>query len=193
MDKKRFFSLFLMVILPIHVWSLVVSFNNLQTVIHRSTSVFDGIGYTAYALLQALLEGTALFLLLAVLSYLLPKKWPVDLKRVQLVMLGWVVFFWAAFAQLYKYWLVNWLKSAIDYFLLWLSYRKAFNPVVLVLIFVVLLASVIVPAWLVWRKPRVRTWCLGLFDRLSILSILYLALDFAALFVILYRNLWVLI
>ena len=127
MSRNRLSTLFLMCAFPIHLWSLVVSFSNLEIIIYRSTNVFDGIGYIAYTLLLALLESALLCLLLWLLSFLLPPQWEEDTRLVTLVLIGWVMLVWAALGQFYQFWLSSRLTEFIDYIFLWLSYRRAFN------------------------------------------------------------------
>lgn len=193
MSRNRLSTLFLMCAFPIHLWSLVVTFSNLETVIYRSTNVFDGIGYTAYSLLLALLESALLCLLLWLLGYLLPHRWDEDKRLAALVLVGWVMLAWAAIGQFYQFWLSARLQDSIDYVFLWLSYRRAFNPVALVLIFAVLASSVVLPIWLASRNKRFTTFMLRLFERISLLSWIYLALDALALIIVVFRNLWVLL
>ena len=193
MNKKDLFTLFLMVIFPVHLWSFFASLYNMETVVTRSTSVFDGVGYAAYALLYALFESTLLFLLMAVLGTLLPRRWPAEVKLVQLSLLSWVISLWAAFGQFYRYRLYGWLKAPIDYLFLWLSYRRMFNSVLLGLILGFIIISVALPIWLLRRRPEMKSWWLKVFDKVSILSMFYLMLDLCALLVVVFRNLWVLL
>ena len=193
MTKNCLLTLFLMCIFPIHLWSLVVTFSNMETVIYRSTNPFDGIGYAAYALLLALLESLLLCLLLWALSYLLPKRLPQDTRLVQMVVVGWVILLWAALGQFYLYWFHDWQRELIDYIFLWLSYRRAFNPVALALILLALAVSVFTPVWLFGRKEKFTSVIRQLFERISVLSWIYLVLDVIALGVVIFRNMVVLL
>ncbi len=193
MTKNRVLTLFLMCVFPIHLWSLVVTFSNIETVMYRSTSVFDGIGYAAYALLLALLESALLCLLLWALGWLLPQRWPQERRLVQLTLIGWVILVWAALGQIYTFWFAEWQREFIDHLFLWLSYRRAFNPVALLLILLALAGSVFFPIFLFNRKQKFTPPMAKLFERVSLLSWLYLALDALALVVVFFRNLWVLL
>lgn len=185
--------LFLMCAFPIHLWSLVVTFSNIETVIYRSTNVIDGIGYAAYALLLAFFESVLLCLLLCLLSFLLPRRWGEDVRLVQLTLTGWVMLAWAAMGQFYQFWFSPSQRDFIDYVFLWLSYRRAFNPVALALIFLTLVGSVALPIWLAARNKGFTSNMTRLFERFSLLSWIYLALDALAFVMVVLRNLWVLL
>jgi hypothetical protein len=193
MKKGQITALFYMCVFPIHLWSMVVVFNHIESVIYRGTNVFDGIGYASYALLLALFESVILCLFLLLLGFLLPKHWPSGTRLVQLTLVGWVMLGWAAGGQSYQFWFSSWQKAFIDHVFLWLSFRRIFNPILLVVIFLLLLASVVIPLWLPLRWPGFRSWVTSLMEKLSILSIFYLGLDFLALLIVIFRNLWVLV
>ena len=193
MKKDKLAALFMMCVFPIHLWSLVVVFNNIESVIDRGTNVFDGIGYASYASLLALFESAVLCLLLYLLGFLLPRKQSGETRLVQLSLLGWVILGWAAFGQLYQFWLYPWQKIFIDHVFLWLSYRRIFNPIFLALFAVVLLASIVLPLWLPGRSPKFTSWMIKVIDKVFILSIFYLGIDFLALIIVIFRNLWVLV
>lgn len=191
-SKKNLLSLFLACIFPIHLWSLVIIFRNLENVITRTTNVFDGFGYASYSMLLAFFECTVLFLLVWLLSALLPRQWPEQVRLAQMVWLAWLIPGWAAIGQLYPYWFYPWQKGLVDHFFLWLTYRRAFYPVVLLLSILLLLSSVVWPFWLLFKSEKFQTSLLHFLDRIKILSVFYLALDALALLLVIFRNVWVL-
>lgn len=192
-DKENLSSLFLACVFPIHLWSLVIVFRNIENVITRSTNFFDGLGYASYSLLLALFESVLLFMLLWLLSALFPKRWPQEARLLQLVWLAWVMPAWAALAQLYQYWFYPWQQKLIDHFFLWLTYRRAFNPIVLVLILLLIVVSVAWPLLLLLKNKRFMQILHKLIERVKILSYFYLVLDAMALLLVIFRNVWVLL
>ena len=182
-SKSGLWTLFLVVAFPIHVWALILIFRDISWVTER-TNLWDAIGVAAYGLLIAFVESVFVFLVAVLLSFLLPKRWS-EQKRVVLIgLLFWVVAAWGILAQLYfilEAQLPDWVIQTMT------SYP---HPVRLLygVILVLVVPTVLLPVLAVikWEKFTKGMW--DIFERVATLGVLFLVLDFAALVIVIIRN-----
>ncbi|MGD8454930.1 MAG: hypothetical protein PVF83_01005 [Anaerolineales bacterium] len=150
------------------------------------TNVGDAVGFWGYALLFALLESIIAWVFLLLLNFLLTKQWE---RQIRMAVLGSIVFIvaiWAVLGQMY--FLVG--RGTPEYFLkfaigtghpLWVLYGIALTSIT---------GSVIFPVVLLTRYPDIREKLLAAFDRIAVLSGLYLFLDFIGIAIVVARNLF---
>ena len=94
-------TLFLIVAFPIHAWSIFMVLQDFQWVMERTVSIWDGIGYASYSLTFALFESVVIFIIVWLLSLLLPSQWKSNkiIAGMGTVMVS--VSIWAILNQLY--------------------------------------------------------------------------------------------
>ncbi|HET6847017.1 MAG TPA: hypothetical protein VFH29_09295, partial [Anaerolineales bacterium] len=91
-------SLFLMSALLQHAWTIILAFNDLGWLTDR-TNAWDAIGVLCYGLLFALIESAVLFLVFAILGFLLPRRWEPERRIAALGCLVLVLSLWAIISQ----------------------------------------------------------------------------------------------
>ena len=68
------FKFFLISMFPIHIWTSLMVFNDLEFLAERTT-MWDSVGYASYSYLIALTESVLVAFILWGVSFLLPKRW----------------------------------------------------------------------------------------------------------------------
>jgi len=188
MIHKRFswrglWTLFLVVAFPIHVWAFFMFFEDYAWITRR-TNAWDAVGVGAYGLLFAFAESLFVFLCAVLLSLLLPDKWP-ESKRIALVgWLVWVTAFWGILGQLYFIWNLP-IPDLIYRFL-----RSQAHPARIVygIWFLPVLITILLPVYGVLKSEKFTRTTLAIFERVAILTTLYIILDLISLILILFRN-----
>jgi hypothetical protein len=182
-SRAGLWSLFLVCALPCHVWTLILTLNDVSWVMER-TNAWDALGIIAYGLLFAFIESLIVFLITAVLGLLISAGW--DEPR-RIAMLGLLVVTAAA-----------WLMCGQAYFLLELRppgpllglAARSGHP--LRLLYAALLGlivpSLLIPALAVLRSDRFSRLVQAAADRLAILVQFYLLLDVLGLLIVVIRN-----
>jgi hypothetical protein len=183
-SPNTLFRLFLVYAFPFHFWYFIMAFRDFNWVAER-TEIWDAIGMISYALAFALLETLGFFLLMLLLGLLVPRNWPKDKRVVLLGVSGLVVAIWAVLYQ--TYYLAGAPIPGIlaDYLLnashplriLWLG--SAF----------IVFVSISTPVLMIIKSDRFNRILIDVFDRVTLISAVYLLFDFAGLAVILFRNL----
>ena len=176
-------TLFLMAALPIHLWTIILVFNDFSWLAER-TNAWDAVGVGAYGMIYAFLESIVIFLILVVLGFLLPKRW-LETKRISLIsVLFLITALWAILGQLY--FLINFqLPEPVFWFLV-----NSGHPLRIIYPTVLLLAGItaIIPTIWIMRSKNATRIAIDIIERLKILSMLYIFFDVIALGVILIRN-----
>jgi hypothetical protein len=170
--------------LPLHVWTLILAFRDFDWITARTNS-WDAVGVASYGLIFAIVESVAVFIAAALLGFLISIKWG-EKRRVALMSaLVLVVSLWSMFNQAY---FLNALYPPS-----WLFALSAATGRPLVTLYALALAvsviSVLIPTWFILRTERGLKIVSEGIERLSILMLLYLVFDAAALVVVLIRNL----
>jgi hypothetical protein len=185
LTKKELVNLFLVIAFPIHAWSILLVLNDAKWVAERTNS-WDVIGYGSYALVVAFFESVFIFLIALMLSFFLPRKWDGNKVVVVLGSLSLVVAAWTILEQAF-YFIP---EAKIDYFYAFVYYRLNFTlAYVLAALFIgAVIASVLLPVFLIATSEKVTHAVMVFFERLNLLSTLYISLDVLGFLIIVYRN-----
>ena len=178
------FQLFMVYVFPFHVWSFLMAFRDFDWVAKR-TEVWDAVGLVSYALVFALVETIAFFLIMLLLGTLIPRRWQEDKRIALLGTLGLSVATWAILYQAY-FLLEDPMPPFLYSFLLQIAHplRVLWTGAALLV-----LLSVGIPVYLILRFTRTQRILIGIFDRIAVVSSIYLVFDIAGIIVILIRNL----
>jgi hypothetical protein len=182
LNFRYFFNTFLICAFPLHLWALLMVFNDLEFIAER-TDMWDAVGYAGYALLFVLVESLLLAAIVWGASLLLPRSWSnsrtllvsgsvfIILAGASIVDMAFFVFPEARISRQYFYGLENFTT---------LTYGLIFGAVLLaaaLAIFLILRTK--------WGEKAFRE----VFDRMMLLSYFYLVLDAAGIVIVLLRNL----
>ena len=182
-SRSGLWSLFLVCALPCHVWTLILTLNDVSWVMER-TNAWDALGVICYGLVFAFFESVTVFLAIAVLGLLVSAGW--DEPR-RIALLGLLVVTAAA-----------WLMCGQAYFLLELRppgplvelAARSGHP--LRLMYAVLLGlivpSLLIPALAVLRSDGFSRLVQAASGRLAVLVQFYLFLDVLGLLIVVIRN-----
>ncbi len=178
------FKLFTICALPIHIWAIILWLRDAETITARTTvggmtGIWSTIGVGAYTLVFALFESAVIFLVVLLLSLMLPKRWTEEKRMAQISVGIVIVSLWAMANQIY--FLAD--KGPV------VSGVNAPAIIAFIVVLLVIIASPILPFYLIHRYPKIEEAVNMLVDRLSMLSILYLLFDIVGLVIILIRNL----
>jgi hypothetical protein len=182
-SRKGLWSLFLIVAFPIHVWTFILYFRDISWITERTNS-WNAIGVGAYALLFALFESLVVFLFLFLFGLLLPRKWPEEKRIALLGVLSMLAALVAILGQLY-YLMGSEFQEKIYKLLVVTSHPVR---VLYLLILIPLTAIVAVLTYFILKSNKVADLVLKFFDRLSLLTSLYLVFDVIGVFIVIFRN-----
>ncbi|MFC1936638.1 hypothetical protein ACFLYP_03115, partial [Chloroflexota bacterium] len=99
-SSGELFSLFLITVFPIHVWSTFIIFIDAKSILELTKSIWDVLGYAGYAFAFSLLESAVIFILVLGLSYLLPIHWRSTQKLSTAGSLIFIFSLWAMLGQM---------------------------------------------------------------------------------------------
>ena len=180
-SRSDWFKLFMVSAFPLHLWTILMVFRDVNWVAERTTS-WDALGFTGYALFYTLLESTLLFAFIALLSLLTPRNWTKSMRFVSLSLLSFALAGWSIVEQL-----------ILIIFFGRLRHLGAAHPWLVEgapLITALLIAlSVAIPLLVLRKRGKLQKASIEILDRLAMLSGLYMFLDFAGIVIILVRNL----
>lgn len=182
--RQGLWSLFLVCAFPLHLWTLILVFRDMDWVIQR-TNVWDAIGVGSYGMVFALAESLILFAGIVLLGFLTPKEWDVDRRIAFLSLLVILLSLWAVIAQLRYLWNVS-LPLPLAQMI-----AASEHPLRLLyaLYLAVVVPSVALPVYLFLRSSRSVKWIQELTERLSTLAMFYLIFDLVGLVIVIFRNL----
>lgn len=177
--RKTLFQLFMVGAFPLHLWTLLMAFRDFGWVALR-TVTWDGVGLVAYALAIALLESLFVFVVMLALGLLVPWSWTPERRAALLGTLYLLLAAWSVIGKLYGLYgspVPAWLMGSA-------------HPLRLMWAFIVpaVTLSILLPALALLRSERPNKSLLEVFDRLALLSALYIILDVLGFVVILLRN-----
>jgi hypothetical protein len=145
----------------------------------------DAIGVGAYGLLIALLDSIFIFLITILLGFLVPTTWDHP-RRISLMgTLIFIVSIWAILGQLYFLLGYSFPPTWIQ------ALANTTRPlrILYALSFFLVIFSVLIPVYGQLKSDKLNTVTCEFFERISLLVILYLALDIISIIVIVVRNL----
>lgn len=182
-SKQGLWSLFLMCAFPLHAWTLILAFRDLSWLTDR-TNAWDAVGVTAYGLLFAFIESLAVFLIAALLGFLVTRHWDTDRRISLLSILVLILSLWAMVSQLYFLAGVSVPQSLID------TLVHISHPVRILygIALAAVTPTVLVPAILILRSDKAIQFTRGLIERLSLLTMFYLLFDVVGLVIVIIRN-----
>jgi hypothetical protein len=182
-QKKGLWLLFSAAAFLVHVWAILLIFQDLAWLAER-TNMWDAIGVGAYGLTVALVESIFLFLIAFLLGFLVSTRWD-PVKRISLMgTLVIIVSIWAILGQLS--FMYGWSLPAP-----WIqTLANTAHPLrILYLVALIIVGfSVILPVYSQLKSDKLSQMTYEFFDRLAMLVVLYLVLDFASIVIILIRN-----
>lgn len=161
-------------------------FQDVEWVMER-TKPIDFYGYASYSLVFAFYESFVILIFMLVLGLLTPKKWSGNKLVVQLGYLAVITAIWSMIEQIYN------TGPSINKEAFILSIAELNHPVRVFfllggLLLIVVIGSVALPMYLVDKNERFEKVMTAIFERLNMLSALYIFLDFIGIIIILYRN-----
>lgn len=182
-DRSDWFKLFLVCAFPLHLWTILMVFRDVNWVAERTTS-WDALGFSGYALFYTLIESLLLFGFIALLGFIIPKNWNLTLRFVILSLIAFILAGWSIMEQLILIIFWGWLRHLADSFTFlitqpWSSYVIFAGLIVI---------SMTVPLLLLRKYKGLQTKVYSVLDRLTLLSGLYLFLDAIGIIVIIIRN-----
>lgn len=176
------FKLFLVMAFPIHLWVVLVGFQDLAYIISLNTP-WDGVGFVSYLLLYSLIDSILIFLLISAISLLTPISWNYHYR---FIWLSWLGISLTIFSIIEQYFLLEWFIS-FDFLqgLKWLSYPLYVGAA---LVIELIVSNWAIPIWLIRPYHRVQERLYSISEKLATLAGFYLFLDLAAIAIIVWRN-----
>jgi hypothetical protein len=165
--------LFAVCVFPVHVWAYINFFYNAPSLVIRM-NIWDISGVLAYVLAFAFIESVIIFILLLLLSILLPSKWIRNKLVAKGTAIVLIIFLFLIPVHFYQNIKTIFVSKGI-WTGLW----------ILLGIIVVILMNRIVQ-----RNETIEKQLINLADRIIILSIIFVILDFIALGIVVVRNLF---
>lgn len=182
-SKQGLWALFLVCAFPLHVWTIILAFRDFSWVTERTNS-WDAIGVVSYGLLFAFLESVVVFLVAMLLGFLVSGKWKEDRRLVLVGILVFITSIWAIAGYLFFMLNVS-IPGAAVTFLAGLAHPLRFLYGLTLLL---VLPTVVLPAYLALRSEKFVKGVQDFFERLSLLTTLYLFLDVVGLVIVIIRN-----
>jgi len=181
--KQGLWSLFLVCAFPLHVWTFILAFRDFSWVTER-TNAWDAVGVMSYGLVFAFIESVIIFLIAVLLGFLVSKVWSEAQRVAVMGHLTFVASLWAIVTSLFFLIPVTLSSSTIG-FLAGLAHPlRLLYGLSLVLVGL----TVFVPTILILRSKPFFQATQGLFERLSMLTALYLFFDVIGLGIVIIRN-----
>ena len=175
--------MFLICALPLHIWTLFLGFRDFDWVTARTNS-WDAVGVVSYGLLFTFFESLVVFIAAVLLGFLISSKWS-EKKRTALIgVMVIILSLWSIFNQTYFLRAMEPSEQMIAF------YISTGRPLVALYVTALLLVglSFALPTYAILTSSKAEKAVLDGFERLSMLMILYLVFDIAALVIILIRN-----
>jgi hypothetical protein len=182
-DRSDWFKLFLVCAFPLHLWTILMVFRDVNWVAERTTS-WDAVGFSGYALFYTLIESLLLFGFIALLGFIIPKNWNITLRFVVLSLVAFILAGWSIMEQLILIVFWGWLRHLAD--TLTFLFTSPWSAYVLFAGLIVI--SVTVPLLLLRKHPGLQEKVYSVLERLTLLSGLYLFIDVIGMIIILIRN-----
>lgn len=184
---KDIFQLFLLILFPIHTWSIYLVFYNFEWVAKR-TVLWDAVGYSAYSLAWALLESLIISLLAIPIFLLLRKSQGVESGKAILGTVFLTLVIWMILFQIDRKH-DHFIQSSIIHIVEQYNLRYRYLIGLFLLAAGMIALSIIAPPFLVKRSEKSISFLLDLFRRVELLSYFFLFMDIIAIAIVIIRNL----
>jgi len=181
--KQGLWSLFLICAFPLHAWTLVLAFRDFSWVTERTNS-WDAVGVVSYGLLYAFVESVVIFVLAAVLGFLISRVWTEERRIALMSTLVMIASLWAMAGYLYFLLEIK-VSGQIIGFLVGLEHPLRFIYAVSLTL---VAGTVLLPTYFLLKSDGFLKAIRGLFERLSLLTLFYLFFDLIGLVIVIVRN-----
>lgn len=182
-SKQGLWALFLICAFPLHVWTIILAFRDFSWVSERTNS-WDAIGVVSYGLVFAFFESVLVFLIAILLGFLVSRKWSEDRRLTLVGSLVFITSLWAMASYLFFMLNVS-IPGDTLAFLAGLSHPLRF---LYAFGLVVVVPTVLIPAYLILRSDKALKGMQSFFERLSLLTMFYLFFDVVGLVIVIVRN-----
>jgi hypothetical protein len=184
--QKELLPLYLIIAFPINTWSIYITLYNFEWIAER-TNAWDAIGYGAYALGFALFESLLVTLIIIPLYFLLRKKHDSETSRTILgitflIITLWIIVYRINTSQ------DNSIIAMIFHIKSKYNLRYRYYVALIFLAVGAIAASMLVPPFLVRKHNKLKTYTIVLFQRLEILSYVYLGGNLIGILIVIIRN-----
>lgn len=181
--RQGLWFLFLICAFPLHVWTFILAFRDFSWVTER-TNAWDAVGVMSYGLIFAFIESVVIFLVAILLGFLISKTWSADQRVAVMGNLVLIASLWAVVTSLFFMIPIS-LSAETVRFLVNLAHPLRFlYGVSLALVGL----TVFLPTFLILRSKSFFTAVKGFFERLAMLTALYLFFDVVGLIIVIVRN-----
>jgi len=181
--KQGLWSLFLICAFPLHVWTFLLAFRDFSWVTER-TNAWDAVGVMSYGLVFAFIESLVIFLIATLLGFLIAKAWDAERRVAVMGHMALTASLWAVITSLFFLIPIHLPPSVIDFLVKQAHPLRILYGVSLVLVG----TTVFVPTMLILRSQPFFRAIQGLFERLAMLTTLYLFFDVVGLVIVILRN-----
>ncbi|NIW44549.1 MAG: hypothetical protein GWN14_07135 [candidate division Zixibacteria bacterium] len=182
-NRGDWFRLFLVCAFPLHLWTILMVFRDVNWVAERTTS-WDALGFSSYALLYTLVESLLLFVFIALLSLLVPKRWDKTLRFVILSLIAFALAGWSIMEQLIL--IVLW--DQLQLLGRSLTFLGSAPWTAQALFAGLVLITVAIPFLLLKKFNKLQEVVFSILERLTLLSALYIVMDMFGIVIIIIRN-----
>jgi len=181
--RKGLWTLFLMCAFPLHVWTIILGFNDISWVSER-TDMWDAIGVISYGLVFTFIESLIIFLLIAGLGFLISKAWDENRRVAILSALIIILSIWGMINHSYFLWGLPIPIKTIA------TLAGTDHPLRIIysLVIVPVYISLLAPTYLILKSDKFFKFVISFIDGLSLLMAAYLFLDLIGLIIVILRN-----
>jgi hypothetical protein len=178
---RYFLKIFLIVTFPLHIWALLMIFRDFESVSER-TVLWDGIGYAGYSLIFTLVESLGIALVVWLLSLLLPRDWE-NQRAINIAGSLYMILAGASIVDM-AFHAFSEARISRQYLHGLETYPSLTNSLIAgaILLFSALIIM------LVLRSKKIEHLLTEFYDRIMLLSYLYLALDVMGIALVIVRN-----
>jgi len=183
-SRRGLWTLFLACAFPIHVWAIILIFNDLEWIAERS-NFLDALGVASYGLVFAFVESLLLFLAATLLGFLVSAKWNEDRRIALMAAVTTVLALWAIGGQVYIFMNAPFPEN-------WIAFLGSLGRPLRFLYaaaFALVLPTVALPTWLILKFDKPLKFASAALEKISLLTAFYLFFDFVGLVVLTLRNL----
>jgi hypothetical protein len=183
-SRQGLFTLFLVCAFLPHAWTLILAFKDFSLLMGRIGGVWGAVGEMSYGLVFSFLDSLLIFLVTALLGFLVSARWQQPRRISLLGLLAGLAILWEIAAQAYVVWNMR-MPGRLVQFLVQFHLPFGFYYTLTLLVVV---ATILVPALLILRNEKFYKVLQAFMERITLLSGFYLFLDAVALVIVIVRN-----